>query len=275
MGLNKSLSLQSEYQQQLSELMNYKQFEIILEKINRLYKTISLDKNSNSSIEHDLLKSYIRNLYETMLEEGSDISAPPVKKQEVVQQATKVEPRIEQPYEAPREQVVQVDEAALAARSKVEENARRAAQILENQGHVNQQPTYTQPKEVVPPPPPVAQPTPPPAQEYQVHSNGGDEIMDLFKHKEAKELSERLGAAPITDLSRALGVNEKIFTINELFGGNRELYDRTVSLINGMNSFEEAKDYLIQNVARTYDWASNTNRKKAKVFIKLVRRRFA
>ena len=274
MGLNKSLSLQSEYQQQLSELMNYKQFEIILEKINRLYKTISLDKNSNSSIEHDLLKSYIRNLYETMLEEGSDISAPPVKKQEVVQQATKVEPRIEQPYEAPREQVVQVDEAALAARSKVEENARRAAQILENQGHVNQQPTYTQPKEVVPPPP-VAQPTPPPAQEYQVHSNGGDEIMDLFKHKEAKELSERLGAAPITDLSRALGVNEKIFTINELFGGNRELYDRTVSLINGMNSFEEAKDYLIQNVARTYDWASNTNRKKAKVFIKLVRRRFA
>jgi hypothetical protein len=253
--------------------MNYKQFEIILEKINRLYKTISLDKTSSSSIEHDLLKSYIRNLYETLLEEDSGQPIAAVKMQKIKEKIVEVEPRQQEVVQSAREELRQVDETANVTRSKVEENARRAAQILENQGHLNQ--TYAPPKEVIPPPP-VVQNTPPPAPEAPIHTNSGrDEITDLFKHKEAKELSERLGAAPITDLSRALGVNEKIFTINELFGGNKELYDRTVNLINGMSNFEEAKDYLIQNIARTYDWANNTNRKKAKVFIKLVRRRFA
>lgn len=250
--------------------MNYKQVEIILEKINRLYKSMSTAKTESSAIEHDLLKSYVRNLYESIIEEDDEMPNAKSANQRV---ETVPQIRIEEPL-PPKEQVVQVaQETHLAQeasnRSKVEENAKRAAEILRAQGQYEEK-VYTPPVQVAAPPAVEAV-----RENIPQVQDSGDEIMALFQFKEATELSERLGESPIKDLNKALGVNEKIFTINELFGGDKGLYQNTVTAINGMSNFHEAKDYLIANVARNNNWASNNSRKKAKVFIKLVKRRFA
>ncbi|MBK7409732.1 MAG: hypothetical protein IPL49_03515 [Saprospirales bacterium] len=105
---------------------------------------------------------------------------------------------------------------------------------------------------------------------------GGDkqDIDTLFEHHQATELSEKLSELPIQDLSKAMGLNERIFTINELFDGDQEAFKQAVQVLNGFHSFEEAKNYLVQEIAIQYNWAQTDKKNKAKNFIKLVRRRY-
>lgn len=268
--------------------MNLEQAKIILDKINRLFNNINADPGAVSSIEKDLMVKYIQEFYEQI-----NITAPK-QKQKVNPPVEKiaVEPYIEPVIEAPIQEVKPVipteqlkeeaQEKANAMRNKVEENARKAANIMKTQGmYVSDNP---QPKESKPIQPaavqesiqPVVQK---PIEEIPVVSSSAsfsdqDDVEALFAFKRAKELSEKLSELPIKDLSTALGLNEKIFTINELFGGKKEAYERSVQAINEMSNFEEAKSYLIENVVSTYNWTNNEKKKKAKIFIKLVRRRF-
>ena len=46
------------------------------------------------------------------------------------------------------------------------------------------------------------------------------EYDELFEFKAAAELSQRLSETKINDLNKSMGLNEKFFYINELFGGN-------------------------------------------------------
>ena len=71
-----------------------------------------------------------------------------------------------------------------------------------------------------------------------------------------------------------MGLNEKILTINELFSGDQELFNKTVQDLNGMSGFPEARNYLISGVAADQGWGEKAKQKKAKTFIKLVRRRY-
>ena len=100
-----------------------------------------------------------------------------------------------------------------------------------------------------------------------------EEHEELFEQKEATELSERLSLRPLKDLRRAMGINERILTTNELFDGNGDALKDTLTTLNGLNTFDEAKDYL-SNIAGIYDWTSRKKKKKAQIFIKMVRRKF-
>lgn len=97
----------------------------------------------------------------------------------------------------------------------------------------------------------------------------------LFDTEYARELSERLGAAKVDDINKAMGLNEKIFTINELFGGDNASFDQAIKTLQSFATFDQAKEYIIQNIAPQYDWLSPQKFKKAKEFIKIVKRKFA
>ena len=101
-----------------------------------------------------------------------------------------------------------------------------------------------------------------------------EDILELFTHKKAVELSEKLSQRPITDLSKSMGINEKIFTVKELFGGNQQSFDDAISQLNAFDNFTDAKEYLIQHIAIVNDWGATAKKKKAGNFIKLVRRRY-
>ncbi|RMF20426.1 MAG: hypothetical protein D6765_16895, partial [Bacteroidetes bacterium] len=96
----------------------------------------------------------------------------------------------------------------------------------------------------------------------------------LFEIPPAKELSEKLSMAPIRDLRKAMGLNEKIFTINELFGGDKELYENAILMLNELDNFEQAKAYLLENMVLKFGWTTKDKKKKARNFINLVRRRY-
>ena len=262
--------------------MNLPQAKVLLEKVITLYKTLSADEKNISPIERDLMLSYIRQLYETFLE------APPVSTpQRNVQHEPKPEPLkftppppppvVEQPrYTPPPPPVVeQVRRQPVAEQTKPVEQPRYTPPPPPP---VVEQPRYTPPP---PPPPVVEQPryTPPPAEMPRfAPQNAGvpSDIEALFEMGHSgKELSDRLANSAIADLSKSFGLNDRLLTQNELFGGSKAVFDEALKDLNNMSSFDTAKNVLVAMAAR-YNWTATEDRKKqAKSFVKLVRRRFS
>jgi hypothetical protein len=246
--------------------MNLPQTKIFLEKIISLYKTLSSDEKNISPIERDLMLSYIRQLYETVLDTSGTPSvsapikstptpqpvvAPPPPKVEVYKAPTPPPPPVQQPTPVVVEQPKPVYEAP---------------KVVEQAAYM--------PPPVPTPPPVVEQPKPTPV----VHtSHGGHipaDVAALFEENTGKELSDKLANTPIADLTKAFGFNDRLLTQNELFGGNKTVFDEVVKDLNNSSGFDTAKGLLV-SLAAKYHWAANEDRKKqAKAFIKLVRRRF-
>jgi hypothetical protein len=120
----------------------------------------------------------------------------------------------------------------------------------------------------MPPPPPPTQPT--------AAANGRSEsekFDELFELTQAREIADKLSESHVPDLNKAMGLNDKFLTINELFGGNPDHFSQTLHQLNGLQNFDEARELLL-NVAEQYNWSAKDKLKKAKVFVKLVRRRY-
>jgi hypothetical protein len=248
--------------------MNLPQAKIHLEKIISLYKSLSADEKNISAIERDLMLNYIRQLYETFLELPANATASTQPKTVAPPPAPKPEPP-KPVYEAPKapppppvyEQPKPVAEAPKPAPPPVVEQPKPV--------YEQPKPVYQQP--VAPPSPPAPKPEAPKPINY---GNVSSEVEALFEEVAGKELSDRLSNAPIADLTKAFGLNDRLLTQNELFGGNKSAFDETVKDLNNTGSFDTAKGYLV-DLATRFNWTATEDRKKqAKSFIKLVRRRF-
>ena len=247
--------------------MNLPQTKILLERIITLYKTLSSDENNISPIERDLMKSYVRQLYEAV------IDASPTPSVSAAQKATQTTapPKAESPKATPPPSPPPVQQPIVIEQPKP---------VYEQPKPVYEtpQPVYEAPKVVetprYTPPPPVEQPKPTPAA-YAPHTpHIPHEIEALFEDIAGKELSDKLANTPIADLTKAFGFNDRLLTQNELFGGNKAVADEVIKDLNNMSGFESARGFLL-SLATKYNWAANEDRKKqAKTFIKLVRRRF-
>lgn len=266
--------------------MNLKQAEIILEKVNRLYKTMKLDERNIDVFEQDLMLSYIRQLY--------DVFAP----EQVANTRIRPElpPRAVAPKPAPKPEPKPKPKPVPVPKVEVKKEAPPAPVVPE----LVRPPAPAPVPEPIPTPPPapkpepvkVEKPTPPPAPkpaptpvpkppaaptpapEKDPVGLSTAEQEELFDHDEATELSEKLSQLPIKNLTRAMGLNEKIFTINELFEGDSKAFDETIKTLNNFRTFGEARIYLSAYAAHRYKWLDNKRKKKARNFIKLIRRRY-
>ena len=145
---------------------------------------------------------------------------------------------------------------------------------------VVEQPRYTPPPPAVEqprytPPPPVPTPDPPRTRPTQSPSSGvSAEVEALFEEQMGKEISDRLSNAPVADLTKAFGLNDRLLMQNELFLGNKTAFDEALKDLNNASSFDTARAFLADLAVRN-NWNLNPERQKnAKAFIKLVRRRF-
>ena len=253
--------------------MDLQKAKILLEKMNALFNSMNADADGISAIEVDLMRNYIQQFYEAFL--AASEGTPPAAKQQQTVIATPPPPP---PPPQPRKKVEVI-----------------------------------KPKPTPPPPPPAPEPkpappkpqdleletseskaprvielpdslkdltddaTPPPAPAAKFNSTKIDipeDVEDLFESSQAKELSEKLGELPIPDLTKAMGLNEKIFTINELFDGDQNTFNSVLQVLNGLNNYKQAKEYLVTDVVNQFNWTDKSKKKKAKNFIKLIRRRY-
>lgn len=71
----------------------------------------------------------------------------------------------------------------------------------------------------------------------------------------------------ITDLRKAIGINDKFLMIKDLFGGNAELYNTTIDSLNGFDDLDDCMIYIAEN----FSW--NPDSAGAKLLVSLIERK--
>lgn len=259
--------------------MDLQKSKLLLDKINALYKNMSADRKNISTIEKDLMKSYIQHFYESFI----DMPQAPIRKEvEIIKSSPKPKPPVKKVNPKPvTPQPVPIKKIEKEAVSPPPPPPKPVPEPPKPA------PAPT-PKPVPPPPPPKPapappkpapappKPTPPKPSPVAAKPLTTDPDLDaLFDVVSAKELSEKLSQLPIKDIGKAMGLNEKILTINELFGGDQSMFKVTIDTLNKLPNYDQAKLFLKQNAAAKYKWTSKDKKEKAKIFIKLIKRRYS
>jgi len=119
---------------------------------------------------------------------------------------------------------------------------------------------------------------PPAAVPRQVH-----ELNEIMARKE-ESLNERLktnnvelGAtlqhAPVRDLKRGIGINDRYVFLNELFKGDEAMFERSIKTINAFTIYAEAEYWIKRELKTKLGW--NDDAPAVIQFDQLVKRRFA
>lgn len=82
-----------------------------------------------------------------------------------------------------------------------------------------------------------------------------------------KDVASVLKGKPISDLTKAIGINDKFLFTKELFAGNAGLYSKTIKTLNEFDSINDAIIYIEDN----FSW--NNDNEAANQLIELVRRK--
>ncbi|MFZ1706183.1 MAG: hypothetical protein WAT79_17690 [Saprospiraceae bacterium] len=231
--------------------MNWQKFHTKLNKINILTQSADND-GLLSSLEQDLLASYIRELYEILYDEQ-----PVIQTRSDGFQNSRIKEVVKEVRETPPAAPLVIEEKEPEVKPEpvavVKEIVKAVEQLEEKK---------------IPETTPVASPV-----KERVKIDKGL-LEELFAEGKMADLSDKLASQKIPDLAKAMGINEKIFTIQELFNNDNNLFNQTISQLNTLTDFQAAQTYLSNDVIPTLDWTSDKKIKKAATFIKLVRRRF-
>lgn len=222
--------------------MQLSKIERSLKKISSLVDVFKMDGRL-SNIEKALLKDYVKKLYDQISEDNIVIDTQP-------------DMQVSEVKSQPAKEIVLPEAAPImtSKEPKIVEEIKNET-VLESQQIIK-------PKVSLPQEPTVA---------LADHSD----FAELFAYDEVTDISGRLSMSKISDINKAIGINERMFTIKELFNGDNSSYDSTIKELNGLSSFEDAKVYLSSKVVDRFSWDSEDKLKKAQNFIKIVRRLFA
>ena len=250
--------------------MNLKKAKTLLRKIDVLMNTIAED-DQVSRLEKDLLLSYVKNLYDSLLQESEMVSYPSPITKETKSQFTPPpsyaapEPKAQ---DLPKIESTKVEIPPINEIPAIQSEPEPTKEEVMPESKVKETPIAEE-KIETPAPSPIIK------EVEKINSPViNSTIAAIFDIEETNDLSGKLSARPIADLTKSMGLNEKIFTVKELFGNENDVFAKTIDTLNGFKTFDEAKSYLASNVADKYDWASDGNIKKAQTFIKLVKRRY-
>lgn len=239
--------------------MNLEKTSLVLKKINRLYELIqSLGEASHT--EKDLLKAYVLDLYEAVALSDEDEILEDFEIEEMKEKMNKLK---KQENKLKKELEKKMEKAESMSDNYLEDNEELEDESSEEIEGKTEKESPAKPEE------PEEE-----SAEEELAESLSEEMIQLFDIKDSTELSDRLANAPIADLTKAMGINEKIFTVNELFDGNKEEMDNILRALNNLTDFEEAKSVLARSVAPKYKWLEKQRLKKARNFIRLVRRRY-
>jgi hypothetical protein len=94
------------------------------------------------------------------------------------------------------------------------------------------------------------------------------------KLKEEKvEVGHRLTDAPVRDLKKAIGINDRFVFISELFRGDEIMYERSIKTINSFRIYAEAQYWIERELKVKQGW--DETKDATRHFYHLVKRRFS
>lgn len=251
----------------------------LLNKAQKMYDFLA-DTDDLTTTERDLMLAYLRDLYDVFLEDTRFVITLPETPVEVAAVPIVTPPPPPEPIPEPVQLPPPVQtEPTLIFETKViaDEPIIIAQSIVE----IPETETPTVAESIYEPPavPEIVIPIPP-RKPLHTHSYDDDDMPhstdnqldDLFAvGKNAAGSSNR----PIANLRTAFGINERIFSINELFGGSVGQFDMVIDTLNSCPDFTAAKAYLTEQIVEQYQWLQPNKIKKAQEFVRKVQLRFS
>ena len=254
--------------------MDIKKIQKKLNKIQLLTDNLQ-DQDHISSIEKDLLKDYIRSLYEEVLtlndsnDEKISIIEEPVKfkaeEKYTPAPEIKADPQpipVAEIIEVAAPQKMEIETAVsfdnLMANPSPESTLEQVSSIRITDPDSGQQLKYEQVQTMT--------------QDGTISLSKNMEM--IFADERVVELSDKLSRTKVDDILKTMGINERMFTVAELFGNNHSEFMDTVMQLNTAQNFDEARTMLTNGVASKYKWDTDERWKKAQQFVKNVRRKF-
>ncbi|MBC7937241.1 MAG: hypothetical protein H7Y86_17995 [Rhizobacter sp.] len=168
-------------------------------------------------------------------------------------------------------EVLQVDEAEVEAEL---EEIKRTAKEKSSIGAQNKPALLFDPIEDIPTlihQQAAAEETPKAEVNHAVKGEAKDSLNDRLKETKT-ELFDSLKEAPIRDLKKAIGINDKFLFVNELFRGDDTMYERSIKTINGFSIYPEAEYWIKRELKLKLGWDDRND--VVKQFDQLVKRRF-
>jgi hypothetical protein len=99
-----------------------------------------------------------------------------------------------------------------------------------------------------------------------------ESLNDRLK-QDKPELAHKLKEAPIKDLRKAIGVNDKFQFVRELFRDDEAMYERSLKTINNFHILAEAEYWISRELKVKLGWDDGSHAVQA--FYQLVKRRFS
>lgn len=99
-----------------------------------------------------------------------------------------------------------------------------------------------------------------------------ESLNDRLKENKT-ELMHVLKEAPIRDLRKGIGINDRFVFINELFRGDEAMYERSIKTINSFNIYAEAEYWMNRELKIKLGW--DDSKEIVTHFYQLVKRRFS
>ncbi len=115
------------------------------------------------------------------------------------------------------------------------------------------------------------------------HQLNSKELNDIIGHSgaslndklktEKTELAEILNEAPIKDLKKGIGINDRFVFLSELFRGDDAMYERSIKTINAFRILAEAEYWIERELKVKLGW--DDGKATTQHFYQLVKRRFS
>jgi hypothetical protein len=99
-----------------------------------------------------------------------------------------------------------------------------------------------------------------------------ESLNDRLK-QDKTEVAHVLKDAPIKDLKKGIGINDRFTFVRELFRGDESFYERSIKTINSFHIFSEAEYWINRELKYKMGW--DEDKDLVKHFYQLVRRRFS
>ncbi|HEY9261395.1 hypothetical protein [Chitinophaga sp.] len=106
----------------------------------------------------------------------------------------------------------------------------------------------------------------------ELAGNTGLSLNDRLRQQQV-EVAQKLGEMPINDLRAAIGINDKYQFIQELFRGDRDLYERSIKTINECGNLQEADYWIQREIKIIQGWEDDHH--LVQHFYSLLKKRFS
>ena len=166
-------------------------------------------------------------------------------------------------------EILQVDEAAVEA--ELAEIKRNATVIQHISSHSKPQLLFDMGEDDIPTL--IHQNQAVPSKEINESVGKKNRSLNDSLKEDTTELSAKLSDAPVKDLKKAIGVNERFLFINELFRGDEVMYERSIKTINSFTIWPEAEYWVKRELKTKLGWKDSNE--TVQHFDQLVKRRFS